>query len=208
MDSLTTTSPNRKVSWIRRRVQVGKPMALLCLVLMAALFSVDVLLLQFNRRLQTRMDRQSAEQRPRAGMTVPELRGLDLDGKSFSIGYHQDSRKTLLFVFSTDCPMCTKNWAQWQRLRKSVDDQKYRIVYANVSSAIDREYVAKYQLTGATLLAHVDPAVSLNYMMGLVPSLYLVNPDARVEKVWFGMLEDSEREDIERALTTNLHAGM
>jgi peroxiredoxin len=175
---------------------------------MAALFSVDLLLLHLNRRLQTRVDRLSAEQRPRVGMTVPEIRGLDLDGKAFSIGYHRDSRKTLLFVFSTDCPMCTNNWPQWQRLRKSVDDQRYRVVYANVSSAIDPEYVAKYQLTGATLFAHVDPAVSLDYMMGLVPSLYLVNRDARVEKVWFGMLDDSEREEVEQALITNLRAGM
>ena len=87
-----------------------------------------------------------------------------------------------------------------------MDDHQYRVIYANMSKAIDREYVAKHQLTGAQRLAHVDPAVALTGMMALVPALYLVDTDAHVEQVWLGMLEDREREEIERALTTNLSA--
>lgn len=170
-------------------------------VLAVGLLAVNVLLLQRVRFLEkVRM----ADLGPSVGELLPALHGADQTGRPITIDYGRDQRETLILIFSTKCAICAINWPRWQRLTSLIDPRRYRLVYANMAAGLNADYLTAHGLGGATVLAKVDPRSSDEYKLNATPTTMLVGPDAKIENVWIGGLQDTDVATINKAFGISL----
>lgn len=137
---------------------------------------------------------------PRVGTEVPALEGLSTAGTPLSVGYKGEHRPTLLFVFSTQCPICTVNWPTWESLAQGIDPSRYRVVYVNLSHSLTPEYLALHHLLGSLVIAELDPKARFAYNLNLTPTVVLVAPAGRIQKVWLGMSKGNDLLDLKGTL--------
>ena len=88
-----------------------------CVVLLAA----NIALIHQNSQLKSQLSLPPPLMEASAGTQVPDLRGVDLEGKPVEVLYGKDSRKVLVLVFSPTCPFCDQNWPKWQQVISSLD---------------------------------------------------------------------------------------
>src|SRR5262249_23981188 len=102
--NISSVTPDRKEINMKSLPSVyqakNKVVALLMLFGSGVLLFVNVLLVQQNNRLKTMASRPDRALEVRPGTALPPLEGLDCNGNKHSIGYGQDSRKTVLLVTS------------------------------------------------------------------------------------------------------------
>jgi hypothetical protein len=157
-------------------------------------------LLRENKSLTLALRGETASLAPTIGMLVPALDGISSDGTAVSIGYKGEQRATLLFVFSTECSICTKNWPRWEALARQIDSTRYRVVYANLSHSLKSEYLSAHHLLGSTVLAEVDPKSQYAYNLSLTPAVLMISPAGQIDKTWLGLSKESDLRDLERSL--------
>ena len=138
---------------------------------------------------------------------MPDLRGVDPEGKPVEVLYGKDSRKVLVLVFSPTCPFCDQNWPRWQQVISSLDRSAVRPVAVDVTSATTAVFVSQHQLTGLPVFLKVDPRVTVDYRLQLTPQTILVGPAGKVEKVWTGVLNDSALADVQQRVGERKTAG-
>lgn len=184
----------------KRVYEVTKTSFILGIVIFVLVLSLDVALLRQNRKLGESLAAQTSSLAIAVGSNVPSISGLSVDGKEEAIDYGKDPRKTLLFVFSTECGVCTKNWPTWESLAGHVDTKSMRLIYANLSKTVSPEYLSSHKLNSATVLAQLDPKVTVAYDLSLTPQLLLISSQGKVEHVWLGLLKGEQLADMERTL--------
>jgi peroxiredoxin len=165
-----------------------------CIVLLAA----NLALVLQNRQLKSQLAQPPPAYEAAPGTQVPELAGHDPDGKPLSIAYGADQRKVLIFVFSPTCGFCAENWPKWWRIFPALDRTAVRPVSVDVSSSVTRDFIAQHQMTDMPVVAQADPKALVRYQFRLTPQTILVDAGGRVEKVWSGVLDESNVAEIER----------
>lgn len=170
-----------------------------CLLLLCA----NVALIRQNSQLKARLALPPPALEASAGAQVPDLRGVDPEGKPVEVLYGKDSRKVLVLVFSPTCPFCDQNWPGWQRVISSLDRSAVRPVAVDVTSATTAGFVLQHQLAGMPVLLKVDPRATLDYRFQLTPQTILVDPAGKVEKVWTGVLNDSSLAELQQRVGVN-----
>jgi len=165
-----------------------------CIVLLAANFA----LLRQNQQLKSQLGQPPVPFEASAGTHVPDLAGHDLDGKPISIAYGNDQRKVLVFVFSPTCGFCAENWPKWWQVFPALNRAAVRPVAVDVSSSVTRDFIAQHQMTDMPVVAQADPKTLVRYQFRLTPQTILVDAEGRVEKVWSGVLDESNVAEIER----------
>lgn len=147
-EASATPREARYKAWAHGEFRVRKPLGIVLSVLIAALLTVDVVLL---RELRHSNGVRASEIRSMAlspGATVPPIDGVTADGRPLTISYGGEERRdTLLLVFHTECPVCKLNWPRWESLASDIDGKRYRVVYANTSDSLAPAYVSGHHLS-------------------------------------------------------------
>ena len=165
-----------------------------CLVLLAA----NIALIHQNSQLKAQLALPPPQLEAAQGAQMPDLRGFDLAGKPVEVAYGKDSRKVLVLVYSPTCPFCDQNWPKWKAMIPSLDPSAVRTVAVDVTSSSSEAFVQQHQLAGLPVFQKVDPQATLNYRFQLTPQTILVDPTGKVEKVWTGVLNDSNLAEIKQ----------
>lgn len=186
--------------------QVSRRKMLLFVLLAAALVALNVGLVVQNRTLKAAAGNGGGG---RAivlppGKSVPALSGLDSEGRQLMFDYGSDPRKTLLLVFSPRCPYCTKNMPNWNALTLGLDEKEFRVVAVSIVPEGVKEYAEKNGLNHVPVITTPDPKDKVAYEMNVTPQTILIGPDGTVEKVWTGLIQGAEREDIEKQFGVSL----
>ena len=180
-----------------------------CVVLLAA----NIALIHQNSQLKAQLSLPSPTMEAAAGAQVPDLRGVDVEGKPVEVLYGKDSRKVLVLVFSPTCPFCDQNWPKWQQVISSLDPSAIRPVLVDVTSTTTAGFISQHQLSSLPVILKADPQATVDYRMHLTPQTILVDPNGKVEKVWTGVMTDSAVADLKQrtggsktASASNAHA--
>lgn len=161
-----------------------------------AVLSFNVLLVIQNRALKLCLAEPTPELIPRIGSRFPVIQGSGPRGSHLSISFANRTEPSLLLVFSPDCMICQMNWPMWQLLGRDSQMQARQITYANVGPPINVAYAAQHGLTGATLLTEVDPEYQAEYNLRLTPQTILLTQSGTVERVWIGLLNEKDINQI------------
>jgi peroxiredoxin len=165
-----------------------------CLVLLAA----NIALIHQNSQLKARLALPGPELEAAHNAQMPDLRGFDLAGKPLEVLYGKDPRGVLVLVYSPTCPFCDQNWPKWQAMITSLDRSAVRMVAVDVTSSSSEAFIQQHQLDGLPVFQKVDPQATMNYRFQLTPQTILVDPTGKVEKVWTGVLNDSNLTEIKQ----------
>jgi peroxiredoxin len=168
-----------------------------CLLLLAA----NIALIRQNIQLKSQLTVPPPALEASAGAMVPDLRGVDLEGKKVEVAYGKDPRKVLVLVYSPTCTFCEENWPKWRQVIASLDRSAVRPVMVDVTSTTTAEFVSRHQFTELPVFVQVDPLVRVNYHLQLTPQTILVDSDGKVEKVWTGVLNGSSLAELKQRLS-------
>jgi peroxiredoxin len=142
----------------------------------------------------------------KAGKALPTLTGLDTEGRKLTFDYGSEPRKTVLLVFSPRCTYCTENMPNWNAIARGLDAKSFRVVAVSTVSEGVKEYVAEHEFKNVPIIADPDPKNRVSYEMNLTPQTVLIGPDGTAEKVWTGLIQGDERDEIEQYLGVKLPA--
>ena len=178
--------------------------ATLMFVLGAALLLVNFLLVQQNKKLKVMASRPDRALEVKPGTALPPLEGFDSDEAMRIVDYGQDSRKTVLLVFSPRCKACEENMPNWKSIVNGVDQRSFQLAAVSLQSEGVKEYASRHGINQIPVLAKIDPKYRVTYNLALTPQTILVAADGKVEKVWTGVLSEEDKQDVELALNVQL----
>lgn len=171
-------------------------------ILGISLLTVNMLLLQENKQLKAMAAKANPSLEVQLGTMLPPLQGVDVNGSRLVFPHGQDSRKTLLLVFSPTCSLCSDNMANWQSLIKEVDQDSFRLVGVSLKSEGTAEYITVHNLLSLPVIADVDPQSKEAYNLRLTPQAILIDSEGRAERVWSGLLQEKEKMEIKEVLNS------
>jgi peroxiredoxin len=164
---------------------------------------VNLLLIQQNHELKAYANRGTRSLALKEGTAVPSIVGEDLSGNRVLEAYTEDSRQTLLLVFSPSCHVCSENMPNWEKLSRQLDLSRFRLVAMSLKQEGTKEYVANYDLRNGLILSMVDAKTRAAYELALTPQTILIDATGKVEKVWTGVLDGATKKDVEGVLNVN-----
>jgi thiol-disulfide isomerase/thioredoxin len=179
---------------------VGRAPATVLLLGILAVLGANWALWRSNSELRDERDRVLA-QRDRAmsvqvGLHVPALTGYNIDGQRVVVDYASETRRTVLFVVSPDCPACDESWPYWVELLSELDARRVRVVTVNISSQLTREqkreYARAHDFGKSIFVSAPDAESRMAYRLVLTPQLLVVDQRGVVKWVRSGgrALED------------------
>ena len=141
-----------------------------------------------------------------AGSTAPDFSLPALDGGKFSL---QDALKkgpVLAAFFKVSCPVCQYTFPYLERIYKAHGDGNISVVGISQNDRRDTAaFLKEYGVTFATLFDDPDGYVVSNaYGLTNVPTLFLIEPDSRIEISSVGWVKQ-DVEDINRRLAATHH---
>lgn len=157
--------------------------------------SVEVLyLVKQNRDLRQQIE-DSRPARIAEGDELQPVPAVDLEGNSERLDYGGD-RDSLLFVFTTTCPICTETQPTWKRIHAELRD-RYDITGVTVSDPeAVRQYVQEHDLSYPIVIPEDRPGFPKAYKIPGVPTTVRVAPDGTVRQVWVGRLDDGVLDEL------------
>lgn len=164
-------------------------------VLLVAL-SVEVLyLVKQNRDLRDRIE-DARPDRIAEGDELQAVPAADLAGRSARLEFSDDDRDTLLYVFTTTCPICSETQPTWKRIHRELGE-RYRVVGVSVSDPeAVRAYAREHDLSYPILIPEDRRGFPEAYDIPGVPTTVRVAPDGTVRQVWVGRLGEGIWEEL------------
>lgn len=179
---------------------IKKPVAILLFAGALAILGLNIALVLQNRTLKKEMA-APPPMLPQVGAKIDKLEGVSLDGSRIQVSFTGQGDETLLFVFSTRCGVCGLNWPQWQSIARSVQGlARLRFVYVNIDSPLLYEYAEQYDIDKATVFAQLDPRYEAALNLRLTPETMLVGQNGTIERVWPGLLNKQNVQEIMKDL--------
>lgn len=155
-----------------------------------------ILLIAQNRQLRANLN--DLTRRPESlkpGEQVAGFKVLSLEGDSSQIAY-DDSKKFLLFVFSTRCPICVKNLPNWNTLAELSGAGKHRVIGISLDKLeATKQYAQEKQMKFPVVL-RVDTAFHRAYKIFGVPLTIMVGKRGIVERAFEGALTPEQMEEL------------
>ena len=180
----------------------------LTIVLCTACIALTVLvflLARQNRALKAQMSAlmtQSAQNDPnalRAGDLVSSFEAVAPTGETMRVGFGAGEPRTLLLVFSPDCPACQRTKPVWNRVLAEPVPASVRIVGLRAAASPPPDASVPEEQTAFPVYSLLGPIEKVRF----VPATVLLDGEGVVQQVWFGELG----EDQEAELRAALHAG-
>jgi peroxiredoxin len=183
--------------------------ALLCIFIGLLAFEVIILSRQ-NMVLKKRilLNAQSEGQRiseNAVGSVVPPLSGVFIDNEKSMIGYQDTGQKTVLFVFSTECPQCLNIIPEWRMLSEQLKELKAVRVFGIVKGDVSvvRKYVSGYQLNYPVLIyGQDDETLKKGYGVQAVPTTMLVDQSGKVLRFYEGLMNQEKIDEMITSIKT------
>jgi putative oxidoreductase len=153
-----------------------------------------------NRELKSRLAMLVGREILEPGETVPPFKARDANGKEVEIACGHGTLRTLLFVLSTTCKPCKQNLPNWSVIAHRVDERRGRVLGISLSST---ELTRKYSLENGLsypVFVPSDQTFAREYKPSSTPLTILIGGGGAVEKVWRGVLDSLQTEDILKRL--------
>src|SRR5690348_11287043 len=160
------------------------------------LLGLNIALVYQNRELKSRLSVPPPVLQATAGAQMPDMKGFDPDGKPVALHYGNDPRQVLVLVFSPTCPFCEQNWPKWAEVIKSLDGSVVRPVGVDLTSTTTNDFDSQHAMAAMPVIAKVDPVARVDYRLQLTPQTILVDASGKVEKVWTGVLKDTDVSEL------------
>jgi peroxiredoxin len=161
-----------------------------------ALAVMNVMLLKQNRDAKAAISKASSSPVLSPGRSVPPLHGKTAAGDDMTISYGVDKRKTVLLVFSPGCGFCAENMPSWKRIVSSIDSNAFRMVAVSIVKDGAAQYLKSNDLLNIPSITDLDPGARVRYGMNITPETILIGSDGNVEKVWAGLIQDDDKQEI------------
>jgi len=184
--------------------KANNKVATLLTIVGAVLLLVNVLLVQQNKKLQVLASRPDRALEARPGTALPPLEGIDSDGNRRRVGYGQDSRKTVLMVFSPRCGACEEAMPTWDAIINGLDPRAFQIAAISLQPEGVKEYASRRGINRIPILTKIDSKYRVAYNLALTPQIILIDSGGKVEKVWTGVLRKEAQQEVEQALNVRL----
>jgi hypothetical protein len=167
------------------------------MVACVALAVVVLLLAMQNRELKAQLAQLSRPQIPpealKQGDSFVPLVLLDDSGAETPLRFGPGEPRSLLLFFSTNCPACRQTLPVWSELLEA-PPAGLRVAGVRTGSQVeDIPYLSFPVYT-------VQDATSLVGKIPYIPSTLILDSEGTVEQVWYGGLDESQLEELSRAL--------
>lgn len=147
-----------------------------------------------NKNLKQELAELRAPQVPpealKAGDEMTPLAVLDESGKSVTLEFGAEARKTLLLIYSPDCPACAMTLPIWRELLAE-PPASARVIGMRMGAAPDGGPTLPFPVytpdAGNTGLTDKIP---------YVPTTLLVDEAGLVERIWFGVPEEEAQQEL------------
>ncbi len=151
-------------------------------------------LLKQNRQLK-QLTENSNQSAVTVGTKILPLSGLDATGNKVEVDSNAE-RKTLLLVFSATCHFCEKNASNWKEILQNIKSDKISIV--GVALGKDgEEFLKKHGLDGKFSTVSLLPDKSSPLpIFDVTPQTILLNSNGEAEKVWSGVLDKKNFNEV------------
>ena len=155
-----------------------------------------------NHRLKQQLADEHAESPVlERGASLEPVRLVDPDGQPGTMADASDGARTLWLFFTPTCPACRSTLPVWSDLARSLEPDAPRVLGVNL---------ARPGSPGNEELVTVDlgfPVYGIDHeaSSGLsrithVPATVILDADGRVERAWFGQLDDGLLAELLAAL--------
>lgn len=160
----------------------------LYLVLVTLILLISNALLIYQN-LQLRSSLESAKRLVTdVGYRFSQIPATNLDGEQSPMVFGQDGKRTILFVFNTNCEYCVQQYAGWKKLLSSIDRNQWK-VYA-VTSQTDVELIREHLSENGLMDVDVRvvPAEEVaKARIGFTPMTIETDADGVATKVYPGL---------------------
>ena len=130
------------------------------------------------------------------GQTGPPFEAQDFAGRPVTYDFRStDNRHTVLYVFSTTCPWCTKNLPNIKALNHAMGDT-FRFTAVSLDPDV-AAYMETHQI-GFKVLVRPSARTISDYGLGSVPYTLVISPTGKVLHVWRGAYRGRVAAEIER----------
>jgi peroxiredoxin len=158
------------------------------------------MLVQKTKKLKVLASRPERALEVKPGTRLPALEGVGGDGGKQNLSYGQDSRKTVLLVFSPRCRVCKENMPNWDTIISELDQQSFRVAAISLQSEGAKEYASQFGIDRVPIFTDVNPKSKVAYNLALTPQVILIDSAGKAEKVWTGLLNSENKQEMEQAL--------
>lgn len=110
------------------------------LVSVALLVTNGVLLYQ-NQQLRSSLDK-AKQFVPDVGYKFSDINATSLSGEVSPISFSREDKKTMLFIFNTNCLYCVQQYPYWKTLISSLDRSKWDLFA--ITSQSEAELISKH----------------------------------------------------------------
>jgi peroxiredoxin len=138
----------------------------------------------------------------KVGDHVPPLKLTGPSGDVQAVGFDQDSRPTVLYVFSKSCEWCNSNRNSIRELAKARDKQ-FRFVAVSRDDKAPVPITPDEDLGIATYVAPTDQTRHA-FAMNAVPLTMVIGADGTVLKRWNGAYVGSLHNEIQEYFDTRI----
>ena len=171
------------------------------LMLACAVLAVLVVLLALqNRELKTQIVAMAAAvpvaHGLEAGDSLGELTLRDAAGSEFSLEFGGGSQRTVLLVFSTQCPACQETLPIWSDLLAAGENFGARVLAVQLDEADDPAGVV-LPVPIYHLNHELSPAMQ---EIPYIPATIVLDGGGTVEQIWFGVLQQEATESLATAI--------
>lgn len=174
-----------KVSWFKLTVTL----------LVLGILCHNVVLIWQTRKLRGRLE-LTVNKEFKPGEVLPDFAGIDFNKQYVHIGFKESGKKFLLITFSTGCPACHANLANWLALSAKLDRNRWQVVWLSRDPFdMTREYCFEQNVSDQVLSEF--PLRTYNLLgLRMVPQTVVTDSHGKVEKVWAGQLDDKGWSDV------------
>ncbi|MHB8487363.1 MAG: TlpA family protein disulfide reductase [Candidatus Acidiferrales bacterium] len=167
-------------------------LAALVVIVVVPVLVENVVLVRRMSKLQAMFSAAISKQEVpvlRVGDIVAPTALQNLDGKTVNLS--MDAPK-ILFIFSSNCPFCKKNFGNWKAIEERVG--KSNVLYLSVDPAeIVKPFAREHQIEGETLLLSRAQAAALKSFR--IPETIQV-AEGKVTGIRIGVLSPEETNHI------------
>jgi hypothetical protein len=139
----------------------------------------------------------------RAEQVLSAVEGLDLSGQPVRVAF-DDSRSTVLYVFTTACPWCKRNIANINALAKAIA-RDYRVIGVALEADPSRvsAYIRDFGLDIPTVILPNQQTRAVLQLAG-VPETIVVGAGGLVSRSWKGAYVATTASEIEQMFAARL----
>jgi len=137
------------------------------------------------------------------GSTAPPISLADADGKKLSLAETLKNGPVLAAFFKVNCPTCQFTMPFLERLHRSYSGAKFTLLGISQDDARHtREFCEEYGVQFPTLIEEHGYAVSNEYGLTNVPTMFWISPDGQIQTTSVGF----SKSDLEQLTLQAAHA--